>query len=230
MRLTKQKVTLPISNFDGTVAAVNDKRKHGPLLPSSIRCLICGPSNCGKTNLLMTLITDLNGLRFENVYIYSKSLNQPKYQFLKRIFEHVKDIGYYTFTDNESICDPREAKQNSIFIFDDIVCDKQDKMREYFCMGRHNNIDSFYLSQTYSKIPKQLIRDNANLIVLFKQDFMNLHHIYADHVNTDMSFEQFKSICNTCWNEDKYGVLVIDKDSDFTNGRYRKGFDCYINV
>lgn len=228
MRLIKQNATLPINNFDGAIEVAKDERKHGPLLPSSIRCIICGPSNCGKTNILITLLTDLNGLRFENVYIHSKFLNQPKYQFLKSVLERVKEIGYYPFTDNESICDPREAKRNSIFIFDDVVCDKQNRIREYFCMGRHNNIDCFYLCQTYSKIPKQLIRDNANLIVLFKQDFINLQHVYTDHVNTDMTFDDFKNICNACWKDDKYGVLVIDKDSDMRNGRYRKGFDHYM--
>ncbi len=29
---------------------------HRWLLPSSIRAIICGPSNCGKTNLLMNLL------------------------------------------------------------------------------------------------------------------------------------------------------------------------------
>lgn len=36
-------------------------------------------------------------------------------------------------------------------------------------MGRHA-IDAAYQSRTYSKIPKQLIRDNCNFTVLFKQD------------------------------------------------------------
>jgi len=42
-------------------------------------------------------------------------------------------------------------------------------------MGRHKNIDSFYLCQTYS--PKHLIRDNANFIIMFKQDDLNMRHI-----------------------------------------------------
>lgn len=230
MRLVKQQVTLPINNLDSKIEIVNCKRRHGVLLPSSIRCLICGVSNSGKTNIIISLLTDSNGLRFENVYVYSKSLHQPKYQFLKHVFERIKEIGYYTYTDNEDICTPTDAKPNSIFVFDDVSCDKQNNMREYFSMGRHKNIDCFYLCQTYSKIPKQLIRDNANLIVLFKQDDLNLQHVYDDHVNTDMSYQQFKKVCNLCWKDNKYGVLVIDKDSELKNGRYRKGFDCYMCI
>ena len=59
---------------------------------------------------------------------------------------------------------------------------------------------------------------------------MNLKHIYNDHVNTDMTFDKFKELCLYCWNCDKYGFVIIDKDSELNNGRYRKGFDCFINI
>ncbi|KAL6256683.1 hypothetical protein P5V15_012802 [Pogonomyrmex californicus] len=48
-------------------------------------------------------------------------------------------------------------------------------------MGRHSNVDCFYLCQTYARIPKHLIRDKANLLILFKQDGTNLKHVYNDH-------------------------------------------------
>ena len=95
--------------------------------------------------------------------------------------------------------------------------------------GRHSSIDSFYLCQTYSRVPKQLIRDNANLVVVFKQDNMNLRHVYDDHVNTDYTFDDFRRMCSVCW-RDRYGFLVIDKDSNMNEGRYRKGFDTYITT
>ncbi|KYM94640.1 hypothetical protein ALC62_14727 [Cyphomyrmex costatus] len=90
--------------------------------------------------------------------------------------------------------------------------------------GRHANVDCFYLCQTYAKIPKHLIRDNANLLILFKQDGTNLKRVYNDHVNTDMLYEDFCDLCRKCWQQ-KYGFLVIDKDSALANGRYRKGFN-----
>lgn len=225
MRIVKQPTSLCITNrsFNET----QHEHRHGRLLPNTIRCIIAGPSNCGKTNVIISLLEHPNGLRFENVYVYSKSLYQPKYQYLEQLLLPLRGIGYYAFKDSESIIPASDANPNSIFIFDDVACDKQDVMREYFSMGRHKAVDCFYLCQTYSHIPKQLIRDNANLMVLFKQDEMNLKHVYADHVNTDMSFEKFKQLCTTCWNN-KYGFLVIDKDSELNGGRYRKGFDHYI--
>lgn len=205
------------------------KRKHGILLPNSIRGIIVGPSNCGKTNVMISLLEHPQGLQFENVYIYSKSLYQPKYEYLRKIISSIAGLGYYTFSNNCDVISPEEAKQNSVFIFDDVACEKQDNVRSYFCMGRHRDIDSFYLCQTYTHIPKHLIRDNANLFVVFKQDDLNLKHIYNDHVNSDMSFEEFRNMCAECW-KDAYGFLVINKDSPLDNGRYRKGFDIFIKL
>lgn len=229
MKIIKQQPELSVRNNVTDAEDRQNKQKHGSLLPSSIRCIICGPSNCGKTNVMYTLICNPNGLRFENVYVYSKSLHQAKYQMLEKAIGSIKGMGYYPFEDNVEVVQPAQAKRNSIFIFDDVACDKQDNMRCYFSMGRHNDIDCFYLCQSYTRIPKHLIRDNANMLVLFKQDDLNLKHVYNDHVNTDMAFEIFKKLCSECWN-DKYGFLVISKDNEINKGRYRRGFDGYIYI
>jgi len=102
-------------------------------------------------------------------------------------------MGYYTFSQNDEVLPPAKA------------CEKQNNIRSYFCMGRHKNIDSFHLCQTYTHIPKHLIRDKANMIIMFKQDDLNMRHIYRDHVNTDMSYDSFMKICQKDW---------ISKDND----------------
>ncbi|KYM94192.1 hypothetical protein ALC62_15187 [Cyphomyrmex costatus] len=224
MRFVHQSQSIKVTNLDGKVQTNKEMRKHGKMLPSSIRAIICGPSNCGKTNVLISLLESPNGVRFENVYVYSKSLQQPKYRYLENLLAPIEEINYFTFSNNSEIIPPSEALPNSIFIFDDVACDKQDAIREYFAMGRHANVDCFYLCQTYAKIPKHLIRDNANLLILFKQDGTNLKRVYNDHVNTDMLYEDFCDLCRKCWQQ-KYGFLVIDKDSALANGRYRKGFN-----
>lgn len=223
MRLIKQAKQIVVRNADEEKQKSDYKARHSILLPNSIRALIVGPSNCGKTNVMISLIESPNGLTFKNIYIYSKSLYQPKYCYLKKLIEPIKGLNLYAFSENEKVISPTKANPNSIIIFDDIICGKQDTIREYFCMGRHRNIDCFYLAQTYTKIPKHLIRDNANMIIIFKQDEMNLRHIYNDHVMGDMTFKEFINICSTCWKQ-KYGFVVISKDDPLSKGRYRKGF------
>jgi len=70
-------------------------------------------------------------------------------------------------------------------------------VREYFSMPPRD-VDCFYFCQTYARIPKYLIRDNANLLILFKQDYTNLKHVYNDHVNTDMSYDEFCLLYHDC--------------------------------
>lgn len=201
---------------------------HSILLPNSIRCIICGPSNCGKTNIMLSLLLHENGLKFRNVYIYSKTTFQPKYRFLEEVLKRIPEIKLFMIHDEKEVISPHEAMDKSIFIFDDVACENQTNIRNYFSMGRHKGIDCFYLTQTYSKVPKQLIRDNANFLIIFKQDEINLKHIYREHVNSDISWEKFKSLAANIW-EDSHACLIINKDCKLNNGRYRKSFDVFVN-
>lgn len=233
MKFVKQATKIVVNNIDSKTYGGKNKEassKHSILLPNSIRCIICGPSNCGKTNVLISLLEDPNGLRFENLYLYSLSLYQPKYVYLQHLFAHIKEIGFFMFSSNDEVISPEQAKPNSIFIFDDVITQKQNNIKSYFCMGRHNNIDCFYLSQSYAHIPKHLIRENANFIILFRQDELSLKHVYNDFgLSADMTFEMLKRICKMCW-EDRYGFFVLDLDKTERDGKYRKGFDNFINL
>lgn len=226
MKLIKQEVTLRVGNIN--IEKATNSIKHSPLLPNTIRCIICGPSNCGKTNVMISLVIHENGLKFKNLYLYSKTSFQPKYNFLREVISRVPGVKLLMFSDNNNVISPAEAYENSIFIFDDVACENQINIRNYFSMGRHKKIDCFYLSQTYSKIPKQLIRDNANLLVVFKQDDVNLKHIYDEHVNSDLKWSQFKELCSKIWNN-PFSFLVINKDCELNKGRYRKEFDEFVS-
>ena len=227
MRTEQQEPAFEIYNVEALEPISEQSVKHGPLFPNSIRSIICGPSNCGKSNVMMSLLYSPEGLKYENVYVYSKSLHQPKYQTLKSVLNSISEVGYHTFQDNVDIMSPSESKANSVFIFDDVSCDKQNKIRDFFSMGRHNGIDSFLLIQSYARAPKQMVRDNANFLILFEQDDRNLEHVYKDHVRSDMKFETFKNMCLGCW-KDEYGFLTLNKDSEMNGGRYRQGLDRYI--
>lgn len=224
-----KRAKLPIVNFDIYCGVdMQEKSKHSDLLPNHVRCIMCGPSNSGKTNVMLNLLFNPNGLKFENVYVFSKSLYQPKYRLLESVLSSTPGIGYFPFTDNDEVVHPNEVKENSVMVFDDVACEKQDNIRNYFTMGRHRNVDTFYLCQTYSRVPKQLVRDNANFIIVFKQDERNLRHIYEDHVNTDMMYWKFKDLCLKAWKGGSNRFLVVDKERDMDDGRYRAGFDKFI--
>lgn len=232
MRFSKQLIDIPVNSnnaWDPSSLETKQTKRHSTLLPNSIRCIIAGPSNCGKTNLLVNLIVSENGLNFENLYVYSKTLWQTKYKYLKNLLEPIDGVEYHEFSSSDELVAPTDAKPNSIIIFDDVICEKnQDIIKNYYSLGRHRSVDSFYLTTTYTRVGKHLIRDNCNFLILFRQDELNLKHIFNDMgVGCHMKFDQFQKFCFECWGE-RYGFVVIDLDSEVDCGRYRRGFADYL--
>ena len=226
-KFVAQKEKILTDNLGSILPEVTKRIKNGPLLPNNIRALVVGKSNCGKTNVVINLILSPHGPKFNNLFIFSKTLYQTKYKLLDDIMKGVKEVKYITSASVDDVIKPSEIPQNSLLVFDDVICSKQEAMREYFCMGRHKNSDVFYLTQCYSKTPKQLIRSNANVLIIFHIDERGQKHVFHDHVDPDLTFQTFQKMCAQCW-EDPYGFVVIDLECDKQNGRYRKGFDEFI--
>ena len=112
-----------------------------------------------------------------------------------------------------------------MMIFDDVMNSNQDKIRDYFCKGRHNNVCVFYLCQSLLKIPKHSIRDNANVFILFRQDEKTLKYFYDMHVSGDMEFKEFKAFCDEAWNE-MHGYTVINLWEEACSGKYLQNYEC----
>ena len=138
------------------------------------------------------------------------------------------DIECSFFDSAEDVPDPRDlsSENKNLMIFDDLLLEKQNKCESYYIRGRHSNVDCFYLSQNYFKLPRQTIRENANFYCIFPQDLKNLNHIYSDHVSQDMTKDEFKKLCKKAW-EKPHGFIIIDLSSKKYNGKYRSGFDTF---
>ena len=168
-----------------------------------------------------------NDIRFENVYVYSKLQQQLKYRYLENLLMSIDKIGYFTFSNNSDVIPSNETRSDFIFIFDNVACDKQDAVREYFSIDHHATITStVYLCQTYAKIPIHLICESA--------DPVQTGLIYNDHMNTDM-YDEFCSLCRDCRRQNGFLVDIdidissrIDKDSALEDRRYKKGFNSFV--
>ena len=154
--------------------------------------------------------------------------------YLKKVGEGIKNenkliVEYYD--DCINIPDPTELNKNhkNLIIFDDIMLEKQNKCEDYYTRGRHNNVDCFYISQNYTKLPRQTIRENSNLFLLFPQDNITLDHFHRDHC-TDINKNEFKYLCNKTWNQ-PYSFVTVDLSSNKLNGKYRRNLnDFYISI
>ena len=194
-------------------------QKHHFFLPSpSLRALIIGSSNCGKTCLLLKLLLTEKWLDYNDLYIYSNSLHQPEYKLMKIAFRKGYDkpvINSRMFDSSQIIPDPRDfnPKRKSLFIFDDIMTEKnQDPASNFYTRGRHNNCSCIYISQNYHKLPRQTIRTNSNLLILFSIPKKDLRHIYEDIISNDMPWDEFNSFCKDVFNT-KYSFVSIKKDA-----------------
>ena len=233
-------------------------QKHHFFLPSpSLRALIIGSSNCGKTCLLLKLLLTEKWLDYNDLYIYSNSLHQPEYKLMKIAFRKGYDKGdirnflansnedidkflktlpqkFYKpvinsrmFDSSEIIPDPRDfnPKRKSLFIFDDIMTEKnQDPASNFYTRGRHNNCSCIYISQNYHKLPRQTIRTNSNLLILFSIPKKDLRHIYEDIISNDMPWDEFNSFCKDVFNT-KYSFVSINKDATIDEGKICKNLN-----
>ena len=174
----------------------------------------------------------LTKTQISNIFANQKTIKELKLTPLKVLDEYdgVRDgkIKADFYNDCTQLPDPSmlDDKEKNLLVLDDCFLGKQNKAEAYYTRGRHNNCDTFYISQNYFRLPRQTIRENANFIILFSQDDKNLNHIYADHCADDMSLKEFKKFCRDIWNE-KYNFVIIDLTSGKRSGKYRRNLDTF---
>ena len=169
------------------------------------RTLLVGSSFSGKTYLMLKI---LSRMMDRDIYIVTKS---PPEQYtnskikIKEINDEIKPLNEY---------------ENGIIVFDDILGSSNSRfIDQFFIRGRHNNLDIYYLSQSYFDLPKRSIRNNSNKIIQFNQTLKDIEHIYRDVAGYDMNYDEFKDLCRKSWEED-YNYLYIDRSKKRDRGKY----------
>ena len=221
------------------------------LYPSHpVRCIITGPSCCGKSVFLTNLILNIINEN-DKIYIYSPSLHQGLCQELIKCFStyipiHIvpnilseedidmvideivnnkdfekSDTEIETYESIEEIKFPQEYNSDQSIV---IILDDLNQ-KEMDNSRRHNNISYFIISQDYYELSKKTIRANGNIYHIFKpNNFRDVQNLYQDKASMDMTLNEFKLLTSTCWNE-KYQPLTIDMTKDKYQGRYRLGLN-----
>lgn len=207
------------------IVSYHEEASDTNLIPQPLRCLINGNSGSGKTNLLLNLIYNPSGVLFRNLYIFSKSIEQEAYVELRQKYTDIertlnRKIVYF-FSNCEDLPPLEECKKNSLVVFDDCLMEKQDVIKSYFIRGRHRNLSCVYLSQSYGRVDMQVIRNNVNLLCVFKQNKHYTKRIYDDFVGADMTIGEFETMCKKCWSE-PFGFLSINTTKKPHNGKYMR--------
>ena len=89
----------------------------------------------------------------------------------------------------------------------------------FFTRRRDNIIDIYYISQSYFHLPKITIRNNCNIINLFKQTLRDVILLFHDITGLDMDLHEWKQPCREAW-ENEYDYIQIDKVAKIREGIY----------
>ena len=168
------------------------------------RHVVIGPSNVGKTYYMLKVLEKIDIQR--PIHIITRSPNQyPNYK-----------------TNNE--IKPINKYKGSVVIFDYMLGAKNSsQIDEFFTRGRHEDLDVYYISQSYFALPRQSIRNNSDILILFKQTLRDVQSMYYDIRAYDMKYDEFKEMCHEAWDE-KYNYLCIDMTKKKNEGKY-----CFFN-
>ena len=179
----------------------NNKNNTNDSTIENHRHVIIGPSNVGKTYYMLKVLEKIDNQR--PIHIITRSPNQyPNY----KTSTEIKPINKY---------------KGSIVIFDDMLGAKNSsQIEEFFTRGRHEDLDVYYISQSYFGLPRQSIRNNSDRLILFKQTLRDVQSMYYDIGAYDMNYDEFKQMCHKAWDE-KYNYLCIDMTKNKNDGKYR---------
>ena len=168
------------------------------------RTLLVDPSFSGKTYLMLKTLSRKPD---RDIFIITKS--PPEQYTISKI--KIKEIG--------DEIKPLNEYENGSTVFDDILGSSNSRfIDQFFITGRHNNLDNYYLSQSYFDLPKRTIRNNSNKIILFNQTLKDIEHIYTDVEGYDVNYDEFKELSRKSWEED-YNYLYIDRSKKRDQGK-----------
>ena len=66
------------------------------------------------------------------------------------------------------------------------------QISDFYTRGRHEDLEVYYISQSYFSLLRQIIRNNSDIIILFTQTLGDVQSTYYDIGAYDMKYDEFK--------------------------------------
>lgn len=232
------KLTESLAPYDSQVEFTDDPL---PLKPSNYG--IFGRKGCGKTNLMLNLLSRTESpwhRLFNKIFLISPTADRD--DKLKDLVEDIGENQYFKELNNhtlETIIDRIDAhteefkarKKNKgkkpayLIIYDDVIHDLvRKKDTRLICMlstqNRHRHITNVYLLQKYNTYLPPVVRSNLDVISYFRTDNKGELETFVKEQNQDEEAltEMYKFATN-----EPYSFLHINMYSPKT--RFFKRFD-----
>lgn len=237
------------------VDALIKKQKKKPeiheLLPQlSFMVTYIAPRNSGKTNNLVTFLTDHDFCykKFDFMYIWSSTFNiDPTWKIFMKYYKEEKEYRVFKTYDADEVHDifdtieeeyvEREEKGKRqkyyLFIFDDMgdqnICNKFNigPIEAVAVKGRHYNVSGIILVQKRSMLSRAIRANTTNCIVFDLTDNREMM-ICSEESRGELSHDEFMHIYKYCTHE-KHNFLHINYQSDKST-RYRKNWNEIVHT
>ena len=106
---------------------------------------------------------------------------------------------------------PLENYENSTVASDDKLLSKQESNIDlFFTRGRHSNNDIYYISQSYFHLPKNTIRNNSKINILFEKTLRDIILLFHERAGLDMVLQEWIFLCHKAWEND-YDCLQMER-------------------
>ena len=203
------------------------------------RMLIIGSSGSGKTNTLLHLLNNLHPI--DKIYLYAKDLSEPKYELLinKREQAGIKNLNdphafmEYSNDMDDVLDDINNYNKNRdrrvLIVFDDMIADimssKKFKaiIKELFIRCRKLNISIVFITQSYSRTPKEGRLNSTHYVIMKTQSRKELQNIPQEN-SVDIDFKDFLKTYKD-YTSEPYSCMIIDTTIPSGNPmRFRKNF------
>ena len=188
--------------------------------------LIIGGSGSGKTKAFLNLIKEQDSDNLiDNIYLYAKDLNEPKYQFLiknrqgagiKYLNDSKAFTEYSAYMDDDynNINDYNPTRKRKVLIvFDDMIADImtnkefQAIIKELFIGCRKLNISLAFITHSCFPVPKAVSLNSMHYLIMKIHNKRELQQIVFNH-SADLDYKDFMKIYKKCTIEPYYFLTV----------------------
>lgn len=237
-------------NVRGEYAINNgDTRQNNPLLCNSIRMLLIGKSNCGKTTVLFNLLLEKDWIDYNVLYVCGPSLHQDVYKILKKGYENglSKEQLSNLFVNQQMI---KKNKLTPLTVIDEYI--KQNgsqsvKIKTHFFTSADSIPDPSQLNETDNNL---LILDDCFLgpqskaeafytrgrhnhcdVIYISQNYFRLpRHTIRENTNFIILFPQDVKNLNHIYSDHCSFDMDLDEFKEFCHRVWNNGAHNFVTI
>ena len=189
------------------------------------RALIIAPSGTGKSNFLCNLLKTfcVGKGTFDEIILFCKCGHEPLYEYLDEASK-----GSIVVTEDLSKLPPINTlnkKTQKLYIFDDMVLEKNPLISEYFIRGRKMGVSLLFLTQSFYQTPK-IIRQNTRYFIILKLSGARDLSMILKELSISKTKEDLLKMYEYATRK-KFDCFIIDNEK--VENKFRKNFTEYLD-